>query len=637
MKDKKAFNYLPRWGVLLIDVLLCTIAFWLSVWIGSAIFDYNPSDGGAWPIESQYGLVMGVQIIFFIIFHTYAGMLRYSTFVDTLKSLLSNLSTGFVLVLFNLLMQRLTGYHPILNTVLVIYVPISFVLLFCLRVGVKTIYETLQQTQSSPKVVIYGTQTAGLAIAKMLRSAGNTPYRPIAFICTEDQRYGYEIAGLPVRPINDRLFAWMEKANIHHVIVSPLKMREINPAKDLQIFIDHNIRILTTPYFTQFDNAEDMDIQRIGRIDSIRIEDLLERPKIEINTDNVQQILQDKVVLISGAAGSIGSELVRQVQHYAPRAIVLVDIAESPLHDLSLDLQHQYPNTRFIPIIADVRNKERIEHIFNEMRPDVVYHAAAYKHVPLMENYPGEAIQANVLGTKNMADIAVKYKVERFVMISTDKAVNPTNIMGASKRIAEIYVQSLFRKLQTEDSNCTKFITTRFGNVLGSNGSVIPYFQKQIAAGGPVTVTHPNIIRYFMTIPEACCLVMEASTLGNGGEIFIFDMGQPVKILDLARNMIRLAGYAPEKDIPIVFTGLRPGEKLYEELLNQKETTLPTDNKKIMIARVREFDFDVVSKQIDTLIETSYSNKPFTIVKQMKQLVPEYISNNSIYEQLDIR
>lgn len=637
MKDKKAFNYLPRWGVLLIDVLLCTIGFWLSVWIGSAIFDYNPSDGGAWPIESQYGLVMGVQIIFFIIFHTYAGMLRYSTFVDTLKSLLSNLSTGFVLVLFNLLMQRLTGYHPILNTVLVIYVPISFVLLFCLRVGVKTIYETLQQTQSSPKVVIYGTQTAGLAIAKMLRSAGNTPYRPIAFICTEDQRYGYEIAGLPVRPINDRLFAWMEKANIHHVIVSPLKMREINPAKDLQIFIDHNIRILTTPYFTQFDNAEDVDIQRIGRIDSIRIEDLLERPKIEINTDNVQQILQDKVVLISGAAGSIGSELVRQVQHYAPRAIVLVDIAESPLHDLSLDLQHQYPNTRFIPIIADVRNRDRIESIFNETRPDVVYHAAAYKHVPLMENYPGEAIQANVLGTKNMADIAVKYKVERFVMISTDKAVNPTNIMGASKRIAEIYVQSLFRKLQMENSNCTKFITTRFGNVLGSNGSVIPYFQKQIAAGGPVTVTHPNIIRYFMTIPEACCLVMEASTLGNGGEIFIFDMGQPVKILDLARNMIRLAGYAPEKDIPIVFTGLRPGEKLYEELLNQKETTLPTNNKKIMIARVREFDFDVVSKQIDTLIETSYSDKPFTIVKQMKQLVPEYISNNSIYEQLDIR
>ena len=282
-----------------------------------------------------------------------------------------------------------------------------------------------------------------------------------------------------------------------------------------------------------------------------------------------------------------------------------------------------------------MRNRDRIEQIFNEMRPDIVYHAAAYKHVPLMESYPNEAIQANVLGTKNMADMAVQYGVERFVMISTDKAVNPTNIMGASKRIAEIYVQSLFNKLHKKNPDCTKFITTRFGNVLGSNGSVIPYFQKQIAAGGPVTVTHPDIIRYFMTIPEACCLVMEASTLGNGGEIFVFDMGKPVKILDLARNMIRLAGYTPEKDIPIVFTGLRPGEKLYEELLNQKELTLPTSNSKIMIARVREFDFDKISKHIDSLIETSHQNKVFTTVKLMKQIVPEYISKNSVYEQLD--
>ena len=312
-----------------------------------------------------------------------------------------------------------------------------------------------------------------------------------------------------------------------------------------------------------------------------------------------------------------------------------MELAESPLHDLTLELHDKFPNARFIPIIADVRNRTRIEQIFSEMRPDVVYHAAAYKHVPLMENYPNEAIQANVLGTKNMADMAVKYGVERFVMISTDKAVNPTNIMGASKRIAEIYVQSLFKSLQKENADCTKFITTRFGNVLGSNGSVIPYFQKQIAAGGPVTVTHPDIIRYFMTIPEACSLVMEASTLGKGGEIFVFDMGRPVKIYDLAKNMIRLAGYTPEKDIQIVFTGLRPGEKLYEELLNQKETTLPTENNKIMIARVREFDFKQVSEQIDQLIQTSQQNKPFTTVRQMKTLVPEFISNNSIYEQLD--
>ena len=283
------------------------------------------------------------------------------------------------------------------------------------------------------------------------------------------------------------------------------------------------------------------------------------------------------MVLVSGAAGSIGSELVRQIQQFEPQVTILLEIAESPLHDLALELHSQFPSARFIPVIADVRNRERIEQIFHEMRPDIVYHAAAYKHVPLMESFPNEAIQANVLGTKNMADMSVKYGVQRFVMISTDKAVNPTNIMGASKRIAEIYVQSLFHKLHATDPDCTKFITTRFGNVLGSNGSVIPFFRKQIASGGPLTVTHPDIIRYFMTIPEACCLVMEAGTLGNGGEIFIFDMGQPVKILDLARNMIRLAGYTPEKDIQIVFTGLRPGEKLYEELLNDQEQTIPRD------------------------------------------------------------
>ena len=340
-------------------------------------------------------------------------------------------------------------------------------------------------------------------------------------------------------------------------------------------------------------------------------------------------------MLISGAAGSIGSELVRQVQRFEPQVTILLEIAESPLHDLTLDLQKQFPDNRFIPIIADIRNRTRIEQIFRETRPDVVYHAAAYKHVPLMESFPNEAIQTNVLGTKNMADMAVKYGVQRFVMISTDKAVNPTNIMGASKRIAEIYVQSLFKKLHAENENCTKFITTRFGNVLGSNGSVIPYFRKQIAAGGPVTVTHPDIIRYFMTIPEACCLVMEAGTLGNGGEIFVFDMGKPVKIIDLAMNMIRLAGYTPGKDIPIVFTGLRPGEKLYEELLNQKELTLPTSNNKIMIAKVREFEFEKVEQQVNELIETSRLDKPFTTVTLMKKIVPEYISKNSIYEQLD--
>ena len=628
-------NYLPRWGVLLLDLFLCSIAFWLSVWAGSGFFHYVDIAQLPVPIGVQYIIVMLMQIVCFWAFHTYSGILRYSTFIDTIKVLLSNVTVGGVLIAFNCIMEYLTDDHPILNAVLVAYVPLSFVFLFTLRVGVKTMSEFLERSQSSPSVMIYGTQSAGLAIAKMLNTSGNAPYRPMGFIADKDEQHGFDLAGLPVRPLNEDLFEWMEKRNIHHVIVSPMKMREITPATDLQVFIDHNVRILTTPYFTQFDNTDDMDSQRIGRIDSIHIEDLLERPQIDINTENVRQILHQKVVLISGAAGSIGSELVRQVQRYEPQVTILLEMAESPLHDLTLDLHTQFPNARFIPIIADVRNRARIEQVFKEMRPDIVYHAAAYKHVPLMESYPNEAIQANVLGTKNMADMAVKYGVQRFVMISTDKAVNPTNIMGASKRIAEIYVQSFFKKLHAKDPNCTKFITTRFGNVLGSNGSVIPYFRKQIAAGGPVTVTHPDIIRYFMTIPEACCLVMEASTLGDGGEIFVFDMGKPVKIVDLARNMIRLAGYTPEKDIPIIFTGLRPGEKLYEELLNQKELTLPTSNSKIMIARVREFDYAQVSKQVDELIEISQIDKPFTTVTYMKKIVPEYISKNSVYEQLD--
>ena len=628
-------SYLPRWGVLMMDIVLCTIAFWFSVWVGSGFFDYPHLDELPVSTGMQYLIVMAVQVVAFWAFHTYSGILRYSTFIDTTKILLSNISTGAVLILFNLIMDHTEGWHPLLNTVLMMYVPTSFVLLFSLRVGVKTISEALERNQNNPRVLIYGTQTAGIAIAKMLRSAGNAPYRPIGFIAEPNERIGYDLVGLRVRSLNEKLFDWMAVHNVNHVIVSPMKMKQINPSKDLQVFIDHNIRILTTPYFTKFDNVDAIDAARIGRIDAVKIEDLLERPQIEMNTDNVRQIIQNRVVLVSGAAGSIGSELVRQIQQFSPQVTILLEMAESPLHDLVLELHNQFPEARFIPVIADVRNRARIEQIFSEMRPDVVYHAAAYKHVPLMESFPNEAIQANVLGTKNMADIAVKYGVQRFVMISTDKAVNPTNIMGASKRIAEIYVQSLFRKLSAKNPDCTKFITTRFGNVLGSNGSVIPYFRKQIAAGGPITVTHPDIIRYFMTIPEACCLVMEASTLGNGGEIFVFDMGKPVKILDLARNMIRLAGYSPEKDIQIVFTGLRPGEKLYEELLNQKETTLPTANEKIMVARVREFEFDKVSEEVDQLIKTSQQSKPFTTVKLMKQLVPEYISNNSIYEQLD--
>ena len=370
-------NYLPRWGVLLVDLVLCTLAFWLSVWVGSGFLHYLELSNQPVSIGIQYLVVMGVQVMAFWAFHTYSGILRYSTFIDTIKVLLSSLCTGLVLVLFNAIFQYAEGWHPILNTVLFVYVPTAFVMLFSLRAGVKTLSESLERNQGSPRVMIYGTQAAGIAIAKMLRSAGYAPYRPVGFIANESERYGYDLAGLRVRLLNEKLFDWMNQRGIQHVIVSPLKMKEINPAKDLQIFIDHNIRILTTPYFTQWDNIEEIDTQRIGRVEAVRIEDLLERPQINVNTDNVRQIIQNKVVLVSGAAGSIGSELVRQIQPFAPQVTILLEVSESPLHDLVLDLRKQYPEARFIPVIADVRNRARMEQVFSKMRPDVVYHAAA--------------------------------------------------------------------------------------------------------------------------------------------------------------------------------------------------------------------------------------------------------------------
>ncbi|MCQ2341768.1 MAG: polysaccharide biosynthesis protein [Paludibacteraceae bacterium] len=628
-------KYLPRWGVLLMDLLLCSIAFFAAILVGDSLFDYHLWNV-ALSIWEQAFVLLVIQTGTFWLYHTYSGIIRFSTFVDIIKVLFSILTTSIVTLLINTVSRHLWNQQLFLNTSLLIYIGTAFILLFCFRVGVKTIYDDMVTRGSKRKrVLIYGTKAAGQAIAQMLLSSGpNSNYVPVGFITDGNDMKQYFIQGLRVYLMNDHIAETMDQLGVHDVIVSPLKMKEINPATDLEVFLQHNIHILTTPSFTTWDKAADMH-NRIGRIENIQIEDLLERPTIQINTDNVANILANQVVMITGAAGSIGSELVRQVLNYNPSLVVLFEQAESPLHDLYLDLKNVYPKANIMPVIGDVRNREKLENVFSEYHPRVVFHAAAYKHVPLMEEFPNEAILANVLGTKNMADLSVKYGVARFVMISTDKAVNPTNVMGASKRIAEIYVQSLFRKLEKENANCTKFITTRFGNVLGSNGSVIPYFKKQIAAGGPVTVTHPDIIRFFMTIPEACTLVLEAATLGNGGEIFVFDMGKPVRILDLARNMIRLAGYQPDKDISITFTGLRPGEKLYEEVLNQKETTLPTSNDKIMIARVRETDFDVMQHNVDTLLSLANQNNAMKVVKQMKQIVPEFKSKNSIYEQLD--
>lgn len=631
-------GYLPRWGVLLLDLLIVLIAFVVSYMIGSQILTYDLA--ARMPIWGQAIFVLVLQGVFFWAFHTYSGILRYSTFVDTLKVTAAVVANGLFLFLANLIVKYVTNYinPPFFTTVLVIYVFVAITLLFGWRVIIKTVFEYIShRSKGVDKVLIYGTRSAGLSIAKMLQSNLESQYRPVGFIADKYDDIQHDLLGLTVYPLNEQLMDTLKKHHIRHIIVSPLKMKQINPLVDLKPFIDNNIRILTTPYFTDFSVEENNDNINtiVGRIESIKVEDLLERPVIEMDTENVGTILEGQTVMVTGAAGSIGSEIVRQVAAFKPQTIVLFEMAESPLHDLTVDLRKEFPNQQFVPVIADVRNVDMVEEVFEEYHPHVVFHAAAYKHVPLMEDFPAQAILANVQGSKNVADMAIKFNAKRFVMVSTDKAVNPTNVMGASKRIAEIYVQSLFLKTAKENANCTKFITTRFGNVLGSNGSVVPYFKKQIAAGGPVTVTHPDIIRYFMTIPEASCLVLEAATLGNGGEIFCFDMGQPVKIADLAKNMIRLAGFEPGKDIEITYTGLRPGEKLYEELLNQKETTIPTKHKKILVAKVREYDYQEVAEQIEALIQLAKTGKVFPTVKLMKQIVPEFKSKNSVYEELD--
>lgn len=634
-------SYLPRWGVLLLDLLIALIAFVLSILIGRGLVDYDLSN--RLPMWEQASIVIALQGIFFWVFHTYSGILRYSTFIDTLKVAMAVGANGIFLLLVNLIFKYAIESinQPFMTSVLSIYIFVAITLLFGWRVTIKTTFQHLSNNaRRAEKVLIYGTKSAGVAIAKMLQSNLDSAYRPVGFIADEQDDIRHSLMTMKVYKLDKDLIEMMKLNRIKYVIISPLKMKEINPLKDLKIFIDNKIQILTTPQFTNFDrvdaNQDEKQSERIiGRIESIKVEDLLERPVIEINTDNVRTILSKQVVMITGAAGSIGSEIVRQVASFKPKTIVLFEMAESPLHDLTVDLRRMFPEQQFIPVIADVRNADMVEEVFEEYYPHVVFHAAAYKHVPLMEDFPPQAILANVLGSKNVADMAIKYKAKRFVMVSTDKAVNPTNVMGASKRIAEIYVQSLFLQKAKEDANCTKFITTRFGNVLGSNGSVVPYFKRQIAEGGPVTVTHPDIIRYFMTIPEASCLVLEAATLGDGGEIFCFDMGQPVKIADLAKNMIRLAGFEPGKDIEITYTGLRPGEKLYEELLNQKEITIPTKNKKILVAKVREYDYETVAQQIDSLIALAKDGKVFPTVKSMKDIVPEFKSKNSIYEKLD--
>ena len=500
-----------------------------------------------------------------------------------------------------------------------------------MRVLVKYLYDTTYQLKQAKPIFIYGVKQGGISIAKSIRNQDPAKYVLSGFVSDITDIQHRRLMGVEVYANNDKLIDTMKKHHVRHLFVSPLKSESIrNNTEFVNRLIENDIKIFMVPDVQEWDGKSDINHTQLKEVE---IEDLLPREKIEVDMDAIGKQLQNKIILITGAAGSIGGEIVRQVALYSPAKLVLVDQAETPLHDIRLMMAHDFPNTQSYTLVADIANQARMEEIFLAHKPDYVFHAAAYKHVPMMEDNPSESIINNVLGTQIIADLSVKYGVKKFVMISTDKAVNPTNVMGCSKRICEIYVQSLDKAIKEgKVKGVTQFVTTRFGNVLGSNGSVIPLFKEQIKNGGPVTVTHPDIIRYFMLIPEACKLVLEAGTMGHGGEIFVFDMGEPVKIIDLAKRMILLSH---AKNIEIKITGLRDGEKLYEEVLNEKETTLPTFHPKIKIAKVREYDYDSIRLEIDDLIQHSRHDDDMHIVGQMKAIVPEFKSQHSKYEILD--
>lgn len=629
-------GYLPRWLILMFDMALCLGAYILADQLAYRYYYFQFVGIELYELGDIL-IVLGIQMVWFWVFHTYLGIVRYSTFVDVTKLLAAIVANVVTLFAIHYVGLAIGIGGVFLRLGIAFYGVFAFLFLMFLRVFVKTLYDVfVVDFGSRLSVVIYGTKSAGVSIAKMIRAEANSRYRVVGFV-DDNKNQNKEIFGLPIYSTKNRnLVSVLEKKKVKAVLVSPLKLKENAVSSELNVFVDAGLQLLMIPKLTNYKEGDEMGEFNVERnLRNIRIEDLLGRTPIEIDKTPIEKMISDKVVMITGAAGSIGSEIVRQLSGFKPKKLILLDNAETPLHNIKLELTEKFHEIEYAFVIADVRMRDRIEAVFEEMRPNVVFHAAAYKHVPLMEDNPSECVMANVKGTCNVADMAVKYGVSSFVMVSTDKAVNPTNVMGCSKRVAEIYVQSLSKKLAKQGGKVTRFITTRFGNVLGSNGSVIPLFRQQIEKGGPVTVTHPDIIRYFMTIPEACQLVLEAGTIGNGGEIFVFDMGMPVKIADLAKKMIRLSGLEPGVDIQIEYTGLRPGEKLYEELLNDEELVKPTSHDKIMIANVREYDYDEMLPMYDKLFEYGRANQDYLVVRTMKEMVPEYKSQNSVYQKID--
>ena len=623
---------LPYWCILLLDCVIVAFSTYVGHYIelGGDIFA-----GHFWSITRGILLGLVLFVISFRVFHTYSGIVRYSSFID-----LQRVATASFIatVAFWLLGLAVNGVWPGQRVFLfpdfpvsVVLFAISTLLLWVERVVVKRLYDSFRSDNAIP-VAIYGTKTGGISLAKSINVDKEKPYYLNSFISDGMEMKGAYLMGKPVYLNVPGLAESLKEKGVKVLLVSPLKNDVFRDNQQMvDEFLSAGIKVMMMPQAEEWDGRE--GTLSHSRLHEVAIEDLLPREKIEVDMDAIGALLTGKRILITGAAGSIGSEMVRQVAKYHPAEMILIDQAETPMHDIRLMMQRQYPDIKNETIVTSIANSKHMESIFSEHKPEYVFHAAAYKHVPMMEDDPAIAVQNNIYGTRVIADLAVKYGTKKFVMISTDKAVNPTNVMGCSKRICEIYCQSLNQAIQEgKVQGETQFVTTRFGNVLGSNGSVIPIFREQIQNGGPVTVTHPDIIRYFMLIPEACKLVLEAGTMGRGGEIFVFDMGKPVKIVDLAKRMIQLSGAT---NVEIKFTGLRDGEKLYEEVLSDKEGNLPTTNPKIMVAQVRKYDYETACENERRLMEVSETFDDMAIVKVMKEIVPEYRSRQSKYEVLD--
>ena len=623
-------NALPYWVVLAIDIFICYLSGILVFWF----YYHGAVDFSNLSILTRTIFVyMVFALVGFRVFKTYSGIIRYSSFVDLqrvglamLLSLVIAEVMHYVMYSWDIKFVRFQG-----RQIAVMYL-IATIGLVVFRILVKAIYDAYLNPNRRIRTLIYGVKEGGIGIANNICNDRNTNFMLKGFISHDDLYSGNTLMGEKIYTINDKLEEVIESNDIRAVLVSPMQVDRFRANTTLQdILINANVKIYLTEHTKEWTGENDLEHVQFKEIN---IEDLLPRDEIVVDMDAIGNLLNGKCIMITGSAGSIGSEIVRQISIYKPGKLILIDQAETPQHDIRLMMGFDYPNIKVETIVANITNLDRMETIFKQYKPEYVFHAAAYKHVPMMENNPSESIQNNVWGTKVIADLSVKYGVRKFVMVSTDKAVNPTNVMGCSKRICEIYCQSLNKKIDKESNKevSTQFVTTRFGNVLGSNGSVIPLFEKQIKNGGPVTVTDPNIIRFFMLIPEACKLVLEAGTHGKGGEIFVFDMGKPVRIADLAKRMIKLSG---AENIEIEYTGLRAGEKLYEEVLNTTENTLPSFHEKVRIAKVQEYDYDVVNQQIEQLLQISHTYDSMQIVKMMKSIVPEYVSNNSIYSVLD--